>query len=430
MHTWALFSCSGLLTLTAYNFVQSPDTPNAGPEPEPDPSSKSADDEKFTLTDWDDELPGLESTIANPELPDSPQLSKLPRGLSAYESNYTPSRYPDGDLDLEALLGLDDAALASRSDFTTYRTEAVQPLPAARPLPSAATLQEESSLGLFARIARERAIATANAQRAQYPLTEYESNVAVASTRPVNVAQPENPATSPTFAQATQTAEASNNAEATDIAATPTPIAQSAIPPNLPTAPVASTQELPPVPASQNAAASELAAANANPQNAVTAELPTVPVPATQSAETAAKTEPAAIAQAPSEAELAVVLPSGSRGQLFAPLPEASVEPNQMTAEVLGEVPPAVDSESPVSTALMQTVVMRHRIFNRLCEEARAEANGENLPAFCAQVNNKLARSIRKTTAASIPTRSEMVSSTSGNFSKRVAQRVSTMSRG
>ena len=221
--------------------------------------------------------------------------------------------------------------------------------------------------------------------------------------------------------------------EATNVAATPTPAEQSVAAADLPTVPLASTQELPPVPApaTQSTEASELAAAaNPNTQSAETAELPTVPVPDTQSVEAAEGTEPAVIAQAAPGTELAVVLPHGSRGELFAPLPEASVETSQMAVEVLGEVPPTMDSDSPVSTALMQTVVMRHRIFTRLCEEARAEANAENIPAFCDEVNNKLAQSIREVTAASTPIRSTMLSSLHSNPSKGIGPRVTITSRG
>ncbi len=445
MHTWALFSCSGLLTLTAYNLVQSPDAPNTGPEPEPDSSSESADEEKFLLAALSAKFPESEPSVAGPQLPHGPQLSKLREGLSAYRaSGYDPARYPDEKLDLDALLGtngvplptsvLASRALSSTPGFTTYQTEAVQPVLTPLPTPSIATLQTSSPLGLFAHLARERAIADAAATRARYPLAD-----AVAATETSITTQPEAPSAAPAFTPsaaptpiaqtpvASQLATAptvSEAAAATPVAATPeatvpTPQAEA-----IPTVPVAATQPLPAVPvaAPPTAEAVDLAAVPAAAAEDTTeiAELPTVPVPSAQSLNAERGVEPTAGAQDAPGTELAVVLPAGSRGELFAPLPDAAVEPNQMAMEVLGDVPPTAEADAPISTALMQTVIMRRQIFTRLCEEARTDANAESMPEFCANVTNELAQRIPEAATAGTPIPGEVLSPTRSNPSTGV----------
>ena len=446
MHTWALFSCSGLLTLTAYNLVQSPDAPNTGPEPEPTPSSESASKEKFSLVNQS--LPESEPTIAGPLLPDGPQLSKLSEGLSSSStSGYDPARYPDEKLDLDTLLGtngiplptsvLAARALASTPSFTTYQAEAVQPLPTPLPTPSIETLQTGSPLGLFAHLARERAIAdAAAAQRARYPLVD-----AVAVTEsPGNIAQPEIAAT-PAFTQSAtptttvQTPTTSQLAAAATVAETPAAapdalLANTTVPESptteaqeIPTVPVAATEPLPaaPVPLPQTAEAVDLAVVPASAeQGTEIAELPTVPVPSIPSLNAERGLEQAAVSQGSQATELAVVLPAGSRGELFAPLPDAAVEPNQMAMEILGDTPPTVDAESPVSTTLMQTLVMRRQIFTRLCKEARMDANVDSMPAFCANVTNELAQRIPEATTAGTPIPGEVLSPTLSNPSTGV----------
>lgn len=440
MHTWALFSCSGLLTLTAYNLVQSPDAPNTGPEPEPEPSTASSDEEKFLLAALSAKFPESEPTVAGPQLPHGPQLSKLSEGLSAYRaSGYDPARYPDENLDLDTLLGtngiplptsvLASRALSSTSGFSTYQTQAVQPLLTPVPTPSISTLQTGSPLGLFAHLARERAIADAAATRARYPLAD----AVTATATPARVAQPEVPAAVPAFTQSAaptpvaQSPEASQPAAASTVSEAETtgavaaaPVATTSAGPTsqaqtIPTVPVAATQPLPavPVPTPQSAEAVDLAAVPATAEhNTEIAKLPTVPVPSTQSLNAERGVEPTVVAQAPQSTELAVVLPAGSRGELFAPLPNAAVEPNQMVMEVSGDVPPTVESDAPVSTALMQTMIMRRQIFTRLCEEARADANVDNMPAFCAEVINELAQRTPEAATAGTPIPGEVVSPT------------------
>lgn len=463
MHTWALFSCSGLLTLTAYNLVASPDTPNMGPEPEPDPNSKSAADEKFTLTDLSSELPETAAPVMGPELPDTPQLSNFDRTVStARASNYQTSQGTNEKLDLQALLGTRGAPLpasvitsstpAAAQDFITYRTTDVQPISTLRSASSSASFQDGSSLGVFAHLARERAIAAAAAQRARYPLAD-----AVVTTRPSSVTQPEVVSANPAFTQseviptanrqnlvarqlevearqraalatAPDPATVSDATQQPDVAPAPQSVKASqiaAVPvtsrpetATIPTVPIASTQELPPAPAAavQSTEATELATVpTTTTQNPEIAELPTVPVPSTQTLLAEQGVEPTVAEQQTQGTELAVVLPPGSRGELFAPLPEASVTPNQMATEVLGDVPPTAATDSPISSALMQTLVMRRQIFTRICEEARLDASAESMPEFCAEVINELAQSIPEAATAGTPIPGEVLSPTRSN---------------
>ena len=136
MHTWALFSCSSLVTLTAYNLAQLPKVAEAGPEPEPDAGSESADGSKFSLAALSQEFPQEQPAIAPPALPSQPQMSKLDE-LSGYNpALYDPAKYPVEEVDLLGLFPQSEAALAL-ADKTNYRAETIQPLPSAIPTPPA-----------------------------------------------------------------------------------------------------------------------------------------------------------------------------------------------------------------------------------------------------------------------------------------------------
>lgn len=404
--------------------------------------------------------------VAGPELPDSPQLSPSSRLTSSRPSGYSgagysPAQYPSNDLDLEALLTSDISSLAKASQLARYQTQSVQALASGSlPVPSAAipqtAPQSTSSLGLFAYLARERAIAAAAAQPVQYPLAD----ALVASRRAAIAPQPEAPAAAPTFAGATNVAAspassgepvavtaattvAQASTQASDLAAVSPSAPQAPTALTSPTAAVSPTPDLPAVPAV--AASSVAVAAMVDPSDpAMTATLPTVavadtatpvvqpvaepmpmaePVPAAEPTPPTATSaveqtiEAAAATVATESVELAVVLPANSDGDLFSALPEAAVEPIRMAAQVSSEMLEGSDmkAESPVSTALMQTVVMRQRIFARLCAEARERVNTESMPAFCADETKVLAQRIPDAATAGTPIPGKVLSPTRSN---------------
>ena len=134
MHTWALFSCSSLITLTAYNLVQLPKAQKPGPEPEPDASGKFAEDAKFSLDLMSNLFPEFERAIALPPLPDQPQLSKLDE-LPGYNlALYDPAQYPVKETDLVGALE-HNLNFPAPDQVATYRAEAVKPLPGSIPAP-------------------------------------------------------------------------------------------------------------------------------------------------------------------------------------------------------------------------------------------------------------------------------------------------------
>ncbi len=137
MHTWALFSCSSLVTLTAYNLAQLPKVAKAGPEPEPDAGSELTDGSKFSLAALSQEFPQDQPVIAPPALPNQPQMSKLDE-LSGYNpALYDPAKYPVEEVDLLGLFPQSEAALALADKTVNYRAETIQPLPSAIPTPPA-----------------------------------------------------------------------------------------------------------------------------------------------------------------------------------------------------------------------------------------------------------------------------------------------------
>lgn len=136
MHTWALFSCSSLITLTAYNLNQLPKTDKPGPEPEPDASSKFVDDAKFSLDVMSGMFPEFEAQIAQPALPDQPQLTKVDELPGYNPALYDPAQYPVQEIDLVGALPQTDLELSGGDRPVTYRSDAVKPLPSlGAPLP-------------------------------------------------------------------------------------------------------------------------------------------------------------------------------------------------------------------------------------------------------------------------------------------------------
>ena len=180
MHTWALFSCSSLVTLTAYNLSQLPKVAEAGPEPEPDSGSKLIDGSKFSLAALSQEFPTNQPPIAQPALPDQPQMSKLDE-LSGYNpALYDPAKYPVEEVDLLGLFPQSEAALEIAERPVTYRADTIQPLPSAVPLPVASPQPVRNALA--------EAMATSSAA--------------------ISTPQPESPTASPTFVQSAPNAQA------------------------------------------------------------------------------------------------------------------------------------------------------------------------------------------------------------------------------
>lgn len=136
MHSWALFSCSSLITLTTYNLAQLPKDPKPGPEPEPDASDQQAA-AKFSLDTQRGLFADFETTIAQPSLPAQPQLSKLDELPGYQPALYDPARYPVQETDLVASFKQANGDGLDSDQGMTYRADAVAPLPGALPRPSA-----------------------------------------------------------------------------------------------------------------------------------------------------------------------------------------------------------------------------------------------------------------------------------------------------
>lgn len=163
MHTWALFSFSGLMTLAAYNVAQSPQILKVLPGIEPEPNGESASDETFDLANLNAESLQLEPSVSLPPLPGMPQLSKPDKSVEQpgalktadYGRAQAESAPWSGeeDFDLQALLEADEALIESVEDFDfldllkedaalfssgsmpTYRVETVRPALSSIPVP-------------------------------------------------------------------------------------------------------------------------------------------------------------------------------------------------------------------------------------------------------------------------------------------------------
>jgi hypothetical protein len=130
MHTWALFSCSSLITLTAYNLTHLPKTAKPAPQPEPDPSDQVTEEAKFSLDTMSGQFPEFEQ-IARPPLPDQPQLARKIDAPPGYNpALYDPAQYPVREVNLVG--GLSSAKLPGGMP---YRIDAIAPLPTPFPPP-------------------------------------------------------------------------------------------------------------------------------------------------------------------------------------------------------------------------------------------------------------------------------------------------------
>lgn len=202
MHTWALFSCSSLITLTAYNLAQLPQASVSGPEPEPEPSGKFSGDAKFSLEALSQEFPEYEPTVALPPLPQTPQMSKVDELPGYNPAIYDPVESTVEEVDLAALLAQEDLSFPTPDNIVTYRADAVRPLPSGIPSPPT-------------------------------PLTARDSLAAIAALpEPVALPQAESPAASPAFAQ---------SSPPTAIAQVPTPPSEASSQPTQPMPSKAST---------------------------------------------------------------------------------------------------------------------------------------------------------------------------------------------
>lgn len=214
MHTWALFSCSSLITLTAYNLSQLPKDAAAGPQPEPDGSEKFAEDGKFSLETVSNMFPTIKPTAELPPLPTQPQLSKIDELAGYNPAIYDPVDTPVREIDLFGALPKSSAELPSPDPVLTFRTNAIKPLPSAIPAPLPAPLPVRTA--------------------------------AIAAPRPIAQPQLEQPATTPVFARDAEPAVAQVPTRPSDLptvpiqatpsaasGTTPTPLASAANSPEL-----------------------------------------------------------------------------------------------------------------------------------------------------------------------------------------------------
>lgn len=131
MHTWALFSCSSLITLTAYNFSQLPKSQEAGPEPEPDANDELTEASKFSLETVSSMFPESKPTVELPSLAPQLQLSKLDE-LSGYNpAIYDPDQHPVREINLAGALSTSDFHFSLPKPSVNYRANRVLPLSAA-----------------------------------------------------------------------------------------------------------------------------------------------------------------------------------------------------------------------------------------------------------------------------------------------------------
>lgn len=262
MHTWALFSCSSLVTLTAYNLAQLPKDAKPGPAPDPDASDKLVEDAKFSLDTLGPLFPEFETAIAPPPLPDQPQLSKLDEPPGYNPALYDPAQYPVQEVDLVATLAKANLDFPVPDQVVTYRAETVQPLPAAIPAPPPVLLPAR---------APQPAAITAAPQPAAQPRPEltatqpsFAPNAAPLPTNPSNLPTGFTPvATAPVAAPSAAAPTSSRRADAAAVspelfAALPTPNGRvSTSPEPALTTPEANTLASAPAPAAGSALADQ-----------------------------------------------------------------------------------------------------------------------------------------------------------------------------
>lgn len=359
MHTWALFSCSSLVTLTAYNLAQLPKAQVSGPEPEPDPSSKFVNDAKFSLEALSQAYPEFEPAVALPPLPDTPQMSQLDT-LSGYDPAFDAAQYSVKEVDLLAMLGQENLSFPTPDKVVTYRAEAVQPLPSAIPAP----------------------LPTRN------PLAE----AIAAMPEPVATPQPEQPAAAPTFARTSQPSSATQVSQSPASA----PITQ------VPTRPPSTPQSAP--------------AISSTPAAAVPSDSAATMVPYESEPSSGQWTE---ISNSDSS-ELFAALPE-TNAPSFDEANQPQPSQNLMADQALADLPEPL-AESPDSTVSMELMLARRQLVERYCARSRKEAKPTNKLAVCADETNELAQSIPDAATAGTPIPGKVESPTRSNPETGVLQ--------
>ncbi|RZM81715.1 hypothetical protein [Leptolyngbya iicbica] len=330
MHTWALFSCSSLITLTAYNLTHLPKTAKSAPEPVPDPSDQVSESAKFSLDTMSGQFPEFEQ-IARPPLPDQPQLARKIDEPPGYNpALYDPAQYPVREVDLVGGLP------AGLPGGITYRVDAIAPLPTPFPPPPSVN---------------------------PFPLAA-SSSVAIAP-RPqaVNSPRPERAATTPSFAPRSAPAPAA-------------PAATPRVPPKVTPAPAAPATEV----AAINNAPELFAALPDEIEIAPPADLPAPAVPPAAPPEIAmtdvvtydplaAMAAPEAViseSATPSLADLPPVTPAATP---IATVPLAPVATTSVT--------------TPAPTLSMELAPTRHDLLDRYCDRPLAETSTSTRAAVC-----------------------------------------------
>ncbi|WP_204141865.1 hypothetical protein [Halomicronema sp. CCY15110] len=335
MHTWALFSCSSLITLTAYNLTHLPKTAKSAPEPEPDASDQLAEDTKFSLDTMSGQFPEFEQ-IARPPLPDQPQLARKIDEPPGYNpALYDPAQYPVREVDL-----VGGVLLAKLPGGMPDRVDAIAPLPTPFPPPPAVN---------------------------PFPVATNPSAAAIAPRlRAVSQPRPEPAAVAPSFvsraapatvATVATTPSAPPSAPVAEVTATnPAPELFAALPDGIAIAPPSDV----PVP---------LAAPPAAPEIAMTDVVSFDPL---------AEMTAAAGATVPANADTAFA-------NVAAVLPAATNVNTTPVAEPLGTpvTGAAAPKVAPAPTFSMELAPARQDLIDRYCDRPLADTNASTREAVC-----------------------------------------------
>lgn len=366
MHTWALFSCSSLITLTAYNLAQLPKIAKPTPEPEPDASGKFAADTKFSLDTLSSMFAEFEPTIAQPPLPEQPQLSKLDELPGYNPALYDPAQYPVQEADLVATLAEANLDFPMPDKVVTYRADTPKTISAPPPLPLPV--------------------------RDPLPL-------AIAAAPPTTaLPQPEVAAATPNFAQAPGL---------TAVAPVSTSRATA------PTVASAATRPTAPAPGTPSAASTAIAPGPGPDAAPVSPDLfAALPTPTT----------PIAADRRPSPADSAVRQPEPPPS----PTTNAVAASRQLMAEPIAfefsEPSTGKAAASPDSPMSMDLAMTRHDLINRYCDRAPTDRQTSTKLAVCEDGTNELAQRIPEAATAGTPIPGRVESPTRNNPAMGVRQ--------
>ena len=340
MHTWALFSCSSLITLTAYNLTHLPKTAKPAPEPEPDASDQVAEETKFSLDTMSGQFPEFER-IGQPTSPAQPQLSrKIEEPPGVNPALYDPAQYQVREVDLVGGL------TAANSVGVNYRVDRIAPLPTLVPPPPAVN---------------------------PFPMTANPSARPIAPRpRPVAQPRPEPAAVAPSFAPRVTSPPAS------PVVSTPTPAKATPSPPAAAPA-VTPTNE----PADLFAALpDEIEIA---PPTELPEPLATPPATPEMAMTDVVTFDPLAEMTTP-EVATAPANPAMTLADLSA-TPPAVTDVATPVAEEPFAYPPVTAAAEPIAapapTVSMESAPARHDLIDRYCDRSLADTNAATREAVC-----------------------------------------------